>query len=846
MRQELREILTRVFVGIIIFLIGVVIYKQGNPYAYLGLEKRTLFVLVPWGIVLLYLYLVERENRTRLSSAIMVIIGRLRVGKFMRFEDIGQTIPLFARLPVSRLLAAVYAYFYRLYRYSLGDGPGKIVSYLFLGLLLVAAVDSFVPQMSLGWAKTPLMVVTVTPLIVTVVALGVGALYLNRGVLYAYPRRLRQHLFEDPGKIVSYLFLGLLLLVAVQSIAPESMPGWTMLESVKTPLMIATVALGMVTFYLNRGVLEDMEEEAQQEEIEEKRREMEFGEKYPRINRLWGVRWIVRWGHKEGLLIVILLIFFSVFGCFLIFHGIDNSEFNHDEWWHVSTIKSLQEGSGFKLWNYVTDEPICEYNSGKIFTWTTFQLSKIIGSDEFGLRFFTALVGTLIIPLIYIIFKKFIGKEVSLLVSVIFSFNIIAIYLARFLRPYTLFVFSYLIVFYFCYKFIRCVFKQDVLKSLTTMVWIVVFFVVALDSREFAKMLLMVVSLFYVGYVSYHAKNLYDIKNSKIVLGIGCIFICCIFTLNYFSIINLSILPMQIKDYISVSKIENPTTKYYEYLFEYPIKIPFLGYALFCLGFALLLINSLIKRKSKYSYFLLNTLIPLLMMIYLFDRYEDFRYIYFLIPFVYGCMMFGFYWLFQCILSPILKNNRSFKMFFMLIILLTLIIYPIVPGINVNGITAKGPSDWQGSDGQRYLHRRAVAPELDKAYNYVETNISSPYALVITDYRVKYLERFKSKTVYYLDPLRGEDKFYDMSTINGQVNLDMVNGTTASLQEILDRNEKVVFVCYNVHMFNSEIFDFLYTNTDNVAMEANISMYMYNSFYQGKELYWPNIFIYEK
>jgi len=390
------------------------------------------------------------------------------------------------------------------------------------------------------------------------------------------------------------------------------------------------------------------------------------------------------------------------------------------------------------------------------------------------------------------------------------------------------------------------VFKQDVLKSLTTMVWIVVFFVVALDSREFAKMLLMVVSLFYVGYVSYHAKNLYDIKNSKIVLGIGCIFICCIFTLNYFSIINLSILPMQIKDYISVSKIENPTTKYYEYLFEYPIKIPFLGYALFCLGFALLLINSLIKRKSKYSYFLLNTLIPLLMMIYLFDRYEDFRYIYFLIPFVYGCMMFGFYWLFQCILSPILKNNRSFKMFFMLIILLTLIIYPIVPGINVNGITAKGPSDWQGSDGQRYLHRRAVAPELDKAYNYVETNISSPYALVITDYRVKYLGRFKSKTVYYLDPFRGEDKFYDMSTINGQVNLDMVNGTTASLQEILDRNEKVVFVCYNVHMFNSEIFDFLYTNTDNVAIEANISMYKYNSFYQGKELYWPNIFIYEK
>jgi len=80
MRQELRKILARVFVAILIFLIGVVIYKQGNPYAHPGLENRILFVLVPSGIVLLYLYLEERENRDRLISVIMVTIGRLYEG----------------------------------------------------------------------------------------------------------------------------------------------------------------------------------------------------------------------------------------------------------------------------------------------------------------------------------------------------------------------------------------------------------------------------------------------------------------------------------------------------------------------------------------------------------------------------------------------------------------------------------------------------------------------------------------------------------------------------------------------------------------------------------------------
>jgi len=84
-------------------------------------------------------------------------------------------------------------------------------------------------------------------------------------------------------------------------------------------------------------------------------------------------------------------------------------------------------------------------------------------------------------------------------------------------------------------------------------------------------------------------------------------------------------------------------------------------------------------------------------------------------------------------------------MILLMIILLTAVIYPIVPNLSMKGFTLKGPSDWQGSDGQEYLHRRAVAPELKKAYDYIEKNFTFEYALVVSDYRVKYLDTLNRK-----------------------------------------------------------------------------------------------------
>ncbi|HUV81558.1 MAG TPA: hypothetical protein VMW53_00570, partial [archaeon] len=190
MRHELREILARVFVALIIILIGVVIYKQGNPYAYPGLENRILFVLVSSGIVLLYLYLDEEKNRNRLSSVIMVTAGRLHESKFMRVcEGIWKRSTSLIHTHVSKVMAELYQYMHKISIYVLKQDPKEVVSYAFLGMLLMVALQSVFPQPSLEWARMPLMIAAVVS--------GAITFYLNRDKLDEIEDEARQEEIEE-------------------------------------------------------------------------------------------------------------------------------------------------------------------------------------------------------------------------------------------------------------------------------------------------------------------------------------------------------------------------------------------------------------------------------------------------------------------------------------------------------------------------------------------------------------------------------------------------------------------------------------------------------------------------
>src|SRR5450759_1637850 len=118
--------------------------------------------------------------------------------------------------------------------------------------------------------------------------------------------------FDEAKKRIPHAFLVLVLIEALQSIAPQPE-----LEGVKTPLMVVAVALGAISFYLNQDMLGEIKEEEGQEGIDENKRKREFAGRYPKINRVWGIRWVVRWMYKEGwwysgMLVLILVLALSL------------------------------------------------------------------------------------------------------------------------------------------------------------------------------------------------------------------------------------------------------------------------------------------------------------------------------------------------------------------------------------------------------------------------------------------------------------------------------------------------------------------------------------------------------
>jgi len=118
---------------------------------------------------------------------------------------------------------------------------------------------------------------------------------------------------------IQYGFIVLLLLVVIRSIAPGTIPEW-----VDAHLMTAAVLLGVVTFYLNKGKLADIETEARQVKIAEKSMDTEFAERYPRVNRVWGMRRVVRWGYTEGWWYVGILALVTIISLGFMVYGLGN------------------------------------------------------------------------------------------------------------------------------------------------------------------------------------------------------------------------------------------------------------------------------------------------------------------------------------------------------------------------------------------------------------------------------------------------------------------------------------------------------------------------------------------
>lgn len=186
-----------------------------------------------------------------------------------------------------------------------------------------------------------------------------------------------------------------------------------------------------------KNIQKDMEEKARHEEMEEKKREMEFAEMYPGISRVWGVRGIVKWMHKEGWwysagLIIILILF-----AFIRIPYMDNSFAgvpNSDKYatYLPNLINMYNSGNPFLNQNFaytsiLDNNQTSSSGFGTIpfFGWAFLlfmPLTELI-SLEILIRSLLTALGMFLLFLIYLFFKKVIDKKMALFGILLLAIN---------------------------------------------------------------------------------------------------------------------------------------------------------------------------------------------------------------------------------------------------------------------------------------------------------------------------------------------------------------------------------------------------------------------------------------
>ena len=240
--------------------------------------------------------------------------------------------------------------------------------------------------------------------------------------------------FELP----KYIFLFLLLLVTISSLNFEFIkPVADFLSSFQLWLTIITIAFGALTFWMNRDVVEnEIEKEKEDEERAEKKRKEEFGEKFPRINKIWGLRSIVKWMYKEGwvyvLILLAILILFTIVKVpyfDVSFTGEHTMKYNT----YVEPAKYMYETNNpfwYQLKYQVNpvDNPqgiLTTFGHLPFLEWGLFLTYNLFPSNslELNTRFFTHFLGLLIIIFGYLFFTKWFSKKQSLIITFLTSIN---------------------------------------------------------------------------------------------------------------------------------------------------------------------------------------------------------------------------------------------------------------------------------------------------------------------------------------------------------------------------------------------------------------------------------------
>lgn len=653
---------------------------------------------------------------------------------------------------------------------------------------------------------------------------------------FFFIKKNEQFYIEKVGKYFKYLFIILIILI-IFSNTNINLPGYfkffqnslEFLNKYSSILLVLTSNIGYFSFYFKRKEInKSLEQEILSEKFDEKQRLEKFIKKFSKINKIPLLGYLAKQIYKEGNYYLVFLMAILISASLLIYPHLGSHDIYHDEGKHMEIIDSLIKGDGFYLRNYIKDEPTELYkqgyltNAGSALTYLFFQESI------FGARFFVATIGLFCLLLVYLVFKEVFTKKMSLIITLFFSYNVIFIYLTRFLRPYSLFLFFYLLVVLFVFKLPKCLHNNK--RYFVILTWSFLFTILALTEREMAKILLIILPFcLLILFITYKQLLLSEIKQHRtkllLVLLSGLILLG---VLNFSNIIHIGLIGRQITEQFSLEIFKNPTTIYYDYFFKNQIKNTSLAYLLFGIGvlFSIFFLN--FKKNTERVFLMLFLIIPSFLNIYLLSKGEDFRYIYHILPFFLSLITFGIY----LIVSLYIKN-LNLKTIIILFILTLIISTPSLPLLkNSNNLAIKSVAEWSGIDGKIYLHPRTVPPEYSKAFVYINDN-QKPGDLVISVEPFNKIISPSTEVEYYtIRNIWNYDNIFENNRNHEQTNFFDLTKTKS----------RIWFTGAYIHMIDPKINDYLLNNCIDIAEKIGIQKFNYNMYYKER-FHWPNLFL---
>lgn len=278
--------------------------------------------------------------------------------------------------------------------------------------------------------------------LVSVIAL-VGSVLTkyNLGLIYKKRNSLIESLFYSS----KYFFISLLSIIIINQFLKLGF-----ITNINLHLTVLAIAFGVLTFYKNMGEVEkEIEKEKEDETKKEKIRELEFKDKFPRINNVWGLRSLVKWMYKEGWVYSFGLILVFLVGILLRlpFQGLPIQTL-HDVYaanWILENIIPISD-SGVIYWRVFPFTYILSF-----FLWGS-NLLKINPDLMMKIPVSLFSIGTLFV--IYLIIKNFdIPKKYSLITLLIISISVWSITYAHYLRFFSMMIFLIYLGVYFLIKY---------------------------------------------------------------------------------------------------------------------------------------------------------------------------------------------------------------------------------------------------------------------------------------------------------------------------------------------------------------------------------------------------------